>query len=74
VPILKKPEKIAQKSDVKNSYVYEGTSLIQVSNKKKMVKFEHYREKYGVPVIVARTNFTTMKGQLIRIISFPKER
>jgi cation-transporting ATPase 13A2 len=27
-----------------------------------------------VPIIVARTNFATMKGQLIRVISFPKER
>lgn len=48
--------------------------MIQVGNKKKMLKFEHYREKYGVPVVVARTNFSTMKGQLIRVISFPKER
>lgn len=39
-----------------------------------MVKFEHYREKYGVPVIVSKTNFKTMKGQLIRVITFPKER
>jgi cation-transporting ATPase 13A3/4/5 len=45
-----------------------------VGNKKKMVKFEHYRERYGVPVVVANTNFSTMKGQLIRVISFPKER
>ena len=27
--------------------------------------------KYGVPVCVTKTNFTTMKGQLIRKILFP---
>lgn len=74
VPILKKPESVSKASDLKASYIYEGTSLIQIGNKKKTIKFDHYREKYGVPIMVARTNFATMKGQLIRVISFPKER
>jgi magnesium-transporting ATPase (P-type) len=43
VPVLKKAEKIKQQSDIKTSFIYEGTSLIQVGNKKKMVKFERYR-------------------------------
>jgi len=38
-----------------------------------MAQFESTREAYGIPVCVTRTNFVTMKGQLIRIILFPKE-
>jgi hypothetical protein len=53
--------------------VFEGTTIIQVNDKKKMAKFESFREEYGVPVCVLRTNFVTTKGQLIRIILFPKE-
>lgn len=36
--------------------------------------FEKYRQNYGIPVYVIRTNFVTLKGQLIRIISFPIEK
>lgn len=38
-----------------------------------MALFESTREAYGIPVCVTRTNFLTLKGQLIRIILFPKE-
>jgi hypothetical protein len=31
-------------------------------------------ESYGLMVCVTRTNFITIKGQLIRIITFPKDR
>jgi hypothetical protein len=56
----------------KNAFVFEGTTIVQVSDQKKMQKFEPYRERYGIPVCVVRTNFITTKGQLIRIILFPK--
>lgn len=56
----------------KNAFVFEGTTIIQVSDKKKMVKFEPFRQQYGIPVCVVKTNFVTTKGQLIRIILFPK--
>ena len=39
--------------------------------KRKIKLFEKYRQEYGLPVYVCRTNFTTMKGQLIRLISYP---
>jgi magnesium-transporting ATPase (P-type) len=57
----------------KNAFVFEGTTIVQVNDKKKMAKFESFRETYGIPVCVVRTNFVTTKGQLIRIILFPKE-
>ena len=57
----------------KNSFVFEGTTIVQVNHRKKMAKFESFREEFGVPVCVIRTNFVTSKGQLIRIILFPKE-
>ncbi len=57
----------------KNAFVFEGTTIVQVSDKKRMIKFEAFREQYGIPVCVVRTNFITTKGQLIRIILFPKE-
>lgn len=78
VPIVKKADVFEKYKDLnveldKSAYVYEGTTIIQVNMKKKMNKFENFREAYGIPVCVIRTNFITMKGQLIRIISFPKE-
>lgn len=39
-----------------------------------MFIFESYRKEYGIPVCVIRTNFVTLKGQLIRIISFPDQK
>ena len=51
--------------------MFEGTTIVQVDNKRKMHIFEEYREEFGVPAYVIRTNFVTMKGQLIRIIAFP---
>lgn len=38
-----------------------------------MAKYEAFRENYGIPVCVIRSNFVTTKGQLIRIILFPRE-
>ena len=78
VPIVKKADVFEKYKDLnveldKSAYVYEGTTIIQVNMKKKMNKFETFREAFGIPVCVIRTNFITMKGQLIRIISFPKE-
>jgi len=57
----------------KNAFIYEGTTIIQVSDKKRMAKYEKYRQSFGIPVCVTRTNFVTTKGQLIRIILFPRE-
>jgi cation-transporting P-type ATPase 13A2 len=57
----------------KNCFVFEGTTIVQVSDKKRMSKYERFREEFGIPVCVIRTNFTTTKGQLIRIILFPRE-
>ncbi len=57
----------------KSAFVYEGTTIIQVNSKKTMSLFESYRQAYGIPVCVTRTNFLTLKGQLIRLILFPKE-
>lgn len=77
VPIVKKADTFEKMTSFqpidKNSFVFEGTTIIQVNDKKKMSKFEAFREAYGVPVCVVRTNFVTTKGQLIRIILFPKE-
>ncbi len=78
VPIVKKADVLEHyqkegESIDRAAYVFEGTSIIQVNCKKKMSLFESYREAYGIPVCVTRTNFATMKGQLIRIILFPKE-
>lgn len=78
VPIVKKAdsfERVCNKAVAidKNAFVFEGTTIIQVNDKKKMSKFESFRETYGIPVCVVRTNFVTTKGQLIRIILFPKE-
>ncbi len=78
VPVVKKADRLDRlhanpgKID-KNAYVYEGTTIIQVSDKKRMTKYEPYRQNYGIPVCVVRTNFVTTKGQLIRIILFPRE-
>jgi len=36
--------------------------------------FEKYKKDYGIPVYVVYTNFVTLKGQLIRIISFPDQK
>lgn len=57
----------------KNAFIYEGTTIIQVSDKKRMAKYEQYRQSFGIPICVTRTNFVTTKGQLIRIILFPRE-
>jgi P-type E1-E2 ATPase len=77
VPVVKKADNIEKMVDPskdidKSAYVFEGTTIIQVNDKKKMNKFESFREAYGIPVCVIRTNFVTTKGQLIRIILFPK--
>jgi magnesium-transporting ATPase (P-type) len=53
----------------KGALVYEGTTVIQGSWAKKTVLFP---DNEGVPVLVTRTNFLTTKGQLIRMILFPK--
>jgi hypothetical protein len=55
----------------KSAFIYEGTTIIQINNKR-IERFENYRESYGIPAFVVRTNFVTLKGQLIRIILFPK--
>jgi cation-transporting P-type ATPase 13A2 len=78
VPVVKKADVLehytgSEKEIDKSAYVFEGTTIIQVNSKKKMAIFESYREEYGVPVCVTRTNFLTLKGQLIRIILYPKE-
>ena len=78
VPVAKKAdslEKIGTNPyDIdRSAFVFEGTTIVQVSDQKKMSKFEQYREQFGVPVCVLRTNFTTSKGQLVRMILFPKE-
>ena len=56
----------------KSSIIFEGTTNLQVDRKTKMVKFEQYKKEFGIPVCVIRTNFSTTKGQLIRLISFPR--
>lgn len=75
---MKKGEKIDQMIDFKNSYIYEGSLVIQVNKKQKfkesLENFEKFRHEYGIPIYVVRTNFVTIKGQLIRIISFPIEK
>jgi P-type E1-E2 ATPase len=48
VPVVKKADSTSRTSDAnvpidKNSFVYEGTTIIQVNDKKKMSKFESYR-------------------------------
>ena len=78
MPVVKKADvmenyRSAKHSLDKSAFVFEGTTIVQVNSKKKMAQFESYREAYGIPVCVTRTNFTTLKGQLIRIILFPKE-
>jgi cation-transporting ATPase 13A2 len=78
VPVVKKADtfdRMANKANAidKNAFVFEGTTIIQVNDKKKMAVFESFREKYGIPVCVVKTNFVTTKGQLVRIILFPKE-
>ena len=76
VPVVKKADRIETaiasplKID-KSAFVFEGTTIVQVSDKKRLVRFEEYRDRFGIPVLVTKTNFTTMKGQLIRIILFP---
>jgi len=77
VPVVKKADRLdrvhSSPSKVdKNAFIYEGTTIIQVSDKKKMAKYEQYRQTFGIPVCVTRTNFVTTKGQLIRIILFPR--
>ena len=77
VPIVKKADVLEKYSDFaneldKNAYVFEGTTIVQVNMKKKMHKFEVFRQTFGIPVCVIRTNFSTIKGQLIRVISFPR--
>ena len=70
----KRKEDLSQSLEFKKNYLYDGTTLLQVEIKKKIEKFEQFREKYGLPIYVTRTNFATMKGQLIRTISFPSEK
>jgi P-type E1-E2 ATPase len=77
VPVVKKADRLdrvhnnPQKID-KNAFVFEGTTIVQVADKKKMSKYEPFRQQYGIPICVIRTNFLTTKGQLIRIILFPR--
>ena len=42
--------------------------------RRKIKIFEKYRKLYGLPVFVVHTNFTTMKGQLVRLISYPNSK
>jgi cation-transporting P-type ATPase 13A2 len=78
VPVVKKADLMDVYRNTKqvidkSAFVFEGTTIIQVNSKKKMAQFESFREAFGIPVCVTRTNFVTLKGQLIRIILFPKE-
>lgn len=77
VPIVKKgiDQQEFQHSNTidKSSYVYEGTLIVQVcsySNNPVQVPFN----SYGLMVMIMKTNFSTLKGQLIRTISFPRKR
>ena len=72
-PVSKKQEELNE-SGFKRNYLYDGTYLIQAEINKKIDKFEMYRTNHGLPSYVARTNFTRMKGQLIRTICYPDER
>ena len=77
VPIVKKgidkQEFNAEKVVDKNSYLYEGTELVQVCSQSHNPAHSIYSD-HGLMVCVTRTNFVTIKGQLIRIITFPKDR
>ena len=70
VPVAKKQDDI-EGGKFKSNYLYDGTYLIQIEGKRKINMFEKYREEFGLPAYVVRTNFTTIKGQLIRLISYP---
>ena len=73
MPVSKRQEDL-DRPQFKKNYLYDGTSLLQVEIQKKISNFEKYREKHGLPLYVTRTNFASMKGQLIRTISFPSEK
>lgn len=75
VPVVKKADTVDNvKKGSKSNQIFEGTTFVQIDLKRKMRLYEKYREEFGMPVLVIRTNFVTMKGQLIRIISFPNQR
>lgn len=78
VPVVKKAESVGQlvkkQGDFdKNSILYEGTTIVQINSKKRLQVWEKYRLQYGLPVCVTKTNFTTLKGQLIRKILYPNQ-
>lgn len=77
VPIVKKAVDKQQYEQTgtpdRSSLLFEGTELVQVcshSGNKVHTPFN----QYGLMVMVTRSNFSTMKGQLIRIITFPRSR
>ena len=77
VPIVKKaidPQEFQQSHIIdKSSYVYEGTLIVQVCSYSSNPA-QAPLNKYGLMVMVTKTNFSTLKGQLIRTISFPRKR
>ena len=77
VPIVKKAVDKQQFQQTqlpdKSSLVFEGTELVQLCSHSSNPTHQPYTE-YGLMVLVTRSNFATMKGQLIRIITFPRSR
>jgi cation-transporting ATPase 13A2 len=77
VPIVKKAidkQQFTQSQIIdKSSLLYEGTELVQLCSHSSNPVHTAFNE-YGLMVMVTRSNFSTMKGQLIRIITFPRSR
>jgi len=77
VPIVKKAVDRQQfqqtQTPDRSSLVFEGTELVQLCSHSSNPTHRPYTD-YGLMVLVTRSNFSTMKGQLIRIITFPRSR
>jgi cation-transporting ATPase 13A3/4/5 len=61
VPVLKRAFEPSNLRTERSTMLYEGTTVLQVS-----------KPETGVPCLVIRTGFSTLRGQLIRSILFPK--
>lgn len=72
---LNKTEFMTTKTVDKNCCLYEGTEIIQICSQTTLSNTNSSRFlKHGLMVCVTKTNFITLKGQLVRIITFPKSR
>lgn len=77
VPIVKKAIDTQEFNQTnkfdKSCLIYEGTELVQLCSHSQNPGHLKYKD-FGLMAMVTHCNFSTLKGQLIRVITFPKSR